>query len=567
MRLFADSDKPKYLFELYIKEIQSHAYTILFCIIIGTISTYIHARAAAIFSDLIDGFNNSGPSYLLSLCSLYIILSVIGFALGTITSYKRELMIYGTVASLHTTIINNIYQEPFYECGSKIKAELLHCISKGSERITFSFLSTPIVIISAFMGSCIAIITIDVIEIKLVIAGLLPAICLITLGTISYNYIKNATSAVVKSSIERMKILNSVIDNYIAIKSSSLETEIKDRYDVLQNNYYDTLIKRNLLASTIGIIRNLASPINIMSMFSICIIGIIDGNVTAGQIMATSIFNGIILSMLTPITGLITNMKINMPELMMIEKYLRPRNNTYIITNNINSSKLFLASNIRVQYPDSQYKLICDEFKIPESGLVTMKGDNGSGKSTFLRACALLLPPFEGHMNFKTNDNIDEKLWRTKIIYLTPDILVYTEQSIKRTFAQLYKTGDIMSEMSTKLRTRIDSIYNSLYDEITENYIATGSTLSRGQQSLATIIKMIGSEAQIALLDEVDVSLDQETKTIFCRIQDWWASTGKTSVIVSHSDISSILKQYRSIDMEYEINNVGSNTWHLDLVN
>ena len=159
----------------------------------------------------------------------------------------------------------------------------------------------------------------------------------------------------------------------------------------------------------------------------------------------------------------------------------------------------------------------------PEEKLLLI-GANGSGKTTFLRTIATLLPPTLGNMQlFGLNPHKDVEKIRSQIGFLSYKTGMYEDLSLVENlqfFARLYnKTVSI-----TDIHRYIQQVGLDLRPEGIKTY-------SAGMRQRATIALLLLKEPKLLLLDEPFSALDPKGVEDISRLL---AGMPASQIIVSH---------------------------------
>lgn len=165
------------------------------------------------------------------------------------------------------------------------------------------------------------------------------------------------------------------------------------------------------------------------------------------------------------------------------------------------------------------------DFTLPEGGALTLRGANGSGKSSLLRILAGLLAPTAGELRWDgTTVAEDPEAFHENLCYIGHGNAIKTVLSVEENlsfWAKLYppKNGD---EDLEDLLTRALECFS-----LTTLRDVPGRQLSSGQSRRLALARLITSPAAIWLLDEPSVGLDDRSvKRLEAAIAEHRASGG-----------------------------------------
>lgn len=169
----------------------------------------------------------------------------------------------------------------------------------------------------------------------------------------------------------------------------------------------------------------------------------------------------------------------------------------------------------------NSFSLTIDKGHFSESEIFVLLGQNGSGKSTFIRLFAGLIKP----------DNLES------LSFLESLSVSYKPQQIQAKF-----TGTVRQLLMSKLK----GLYNDPYfnneiikplkiESILDNQVLT---LSGGELQKVAIIVTLAKNTNIYLIDEPSAYLDSEQRIIVSKIiKRFILNTNKTAFIVEHDFI------------------------------
>lgn len=301
------------------------------------------------------------------------------------------------------------------------------------------------------------------------------------------------------NGIEQIKILNGRKTqlNKINIKSKAL---IK------------SAIRQNL--SIVSFMQGISFASDIITVGILALAGylIINKEITVGVYTAFSIYIGKILGVTQSVGTFEMTVK---PVCATIERikeflFLRSENNTDA---NILNERIYEIQfeNVSFGYDDNNLFLKNVTQKFVEGDSVLLLGENGSGKTTFIKLLAGLYEPLEGKILFNGKDflRLDKYDIRSKIGIVSQDIFLFRGSVIDNIlFGVREKNEKDVLELLKKfgLMNYIDRFPNGLNTEILQN----GVGVSGGQAQIIAFIRSIITKKDILILDEATSNLDQE---------------------------------------------------------
>jgi tungstate transport system ATP-binding protein len=168
-------------------------------------------------------------------------------------------------------------------------------------------------------------------------------------------------------------------------------------------------------------------------------------------------------------------------------------------------------------------------FSFDNSGIYALMGQNGSGKSTFLRLCALLEIPDEGEIIYWSGENIFTKdiELRRRITLLLPKIGVFNSSVFNNVAYGLRIRGTKDPEIQKRVNEAIEFV--GLNNKKNQNAL----TLSSGETQRLGIARALVIDPEIFFLDEPTASVDQQNKDIIEDIISNMKTEGKSIIVIT----------------------------------
>ncbi|GGA82748.1 ATP-binding cassette domain-containing protein [Ornithinibacillus halotolerans] len=169
-----------------------------------------------------------------------------------------------------------------------------------------------------------------------------------------------------------------------------------------------------------------------------------------------------------------------------------------------------------------------------EPGTITaLVGNNGSGKSTFLKLIMNLAKPEKGNIKvnniFTHGENED---WKNSVAYLPQTVLgwdAFTGNTLKELIKALYPNWD--EELFLKMVNLFEIPLNKKF-----------SKLSQGVQQKLNLALTLPRNAPLLLLDEPTYFMDIPSKKILMDLIVDWMEPGDRSIIIASHQIDDIRK-------------------------
>ncbi len=323
-------------------------------------------------------------------------------------------------------------------------------------------------------------------------------------------------NAIKELCVCREKSLGCFTENYsnnLLVKIYNLYDWINKRFRFVYQKEYKQSIKTNIIYSLNINITKLS--VNILIIFSWLAGGyyIRTGKGTIGDVVALTEYISILVSPFFYFGQFNNSLNEVYSSIERFEKEFA------IPNENINSGKMILEitdiliKNIVFQYEVGGFKLGIGEFHMRRGEIIGLKGKSGCGKTTFINLLIQLYHADQGtiYVNNENCKNLKLEDIRKHIGYVPQDSLFF-ETSIRENLFGNYRQKDI-----ERLAKKID-----IYQDIERihggfEYILkkNASNISGGQQKRIDILRVLLSDKDVIIFDEVTAMLDKKRRDEF----------------------------------------------------
>jgi ABC-type multidrug transport system fused ATPase/permease subunit len=211
--------------------------------------------------------------------------------------------------------------------------------------------------------------------------------------------------------------------------------------------------------------------------------------------------------------------------------------------------------NISFNYGDENKNIFKElNFKISTGEIVGLEGENGSGKSTFLKVLSGLIKPLKGEIiiDDKRLNNFENYNWQNNISYVEQNVFLFNDSILQNIILNEEKYNKKkLDEIITgiNLRDFIDLQDEGLNKIIDEN----NSNLSGGEKQKIAICRALYRNSKFILFDESLSNIDEKSVLI---IKDYLKSVKDIGIIIiSHkrSNLSFCDKVYNLKNKKFNI--------------
>jgi zinc transport system ATP-binding protein len=190
------------------------------------------------------------------------------------------------------------------------------------------------------------------------------------------------------------------------------------------------------------------------------------------------------------------------------------------------------VTNLSVHYP-GRIALDNVTLGIKSSSVVAILGSNGSGKSTFVKAC-LGIAPLQSGMVKIFGTEFSHFKERARLGYVPQRI--HDSMGIPATISEVVESGRLshgwLRRFTREDREKISHAIEvvGLIDRQNDSI----NTLSGGQYQRTLIARALASEPDLLFLDEPTAGVDLATQNVFAEALKHLVQGGTTVILVSH---------------------------------
>lgn len=165
-------------------------------------------------------------------------------------------------------------------------------------------------------------------------------------------------------------------------------------------------------------------------------------------------------------------------------------------------------------------------FTLLPTSLAVVRGGNGSGKTSLLKVIIGLISQTKGEV-FWNNININEDLnaFRQNVTYIGHGVALKPELTVMENlnfWCKIYKGEELLNAALQ-------------YFNLTNILDVPVSALSAGWQRRVDLVRLLLAKANLWLLDEPEINLDQEAKELLTNLVQVRIRDGGVVVIASHN--------------------------------
>jgi ATP-binding cassette subfamily C protein LapB len=351
---------------------------------------------------------------------------------------------------------------------------------------------------------------------------------------------KIMSQAKVGAALNNMKtgLLVEAVEGIETIKAGSGGWKFLSRWIGVNGNTIDSDLKMRSATESVGY---LSATVQQLSYAGLVVAGslvVMQGHMTMGALIASSILSGRILAPIMAIPGLLVQHAHAQAALEGLEKLYTLKTDHHGTDRPLVPSQIqghFALQDIKFAYGDNPPALVIPKLEIQPQERIAVLGPIGAGKSTLLRLLSGLYHPQEGRVLLDHLDlaHISRQVVSQYVGYLQQDHRLFQGTLRENLLIGFPDPGDD-ALLNAMRRTGMDRFVASHPKGLDRAIMEGGKGLSGGQKQLVAFTRLVLCSPSVMLLDEPTATMDDEQERRCLQVLAQEAQAGKSMVIVTH---------------------------------
>lgn len=312
------------------------------------------------------------------------------------------------------------------------------------------------------------------------------------------------------------------LSRWIGVNAQTIQSDLKSRGASESVSYFSAAIQQ----------------ISYALLVVVGAVVVIEGHMTQGALIASSILSGRILAPILAIPGLLVQYAHAKAALEGLEKLYQLKTDNHDIDAPLTPENLqgrYELTDIKFGYGDNPPVLTIPKLSIQKGERIVVLGPIGAGKSSLLRLLSGLYQPHGGQVTLDGLDlgHIHRQVLNQHVGYLQQDHRLFQGTLRDNLLIGMTDPGD-EAILSVMRRTGMDRLVASHPKGLERAIFEGGKGLSGGQKQLVAFTRLIMCQPAVYLLDEPTATMDEEQERRCLQLLTQEAQAGKTMVIVTH---------------------------------
>lgn len=297
-------------------------------------------------------------------------------------------------------------------------------------------------------------------------------------------------------------------------------------------------LKMRSATESVGYLSATIQQISYALLVAVGAILVMQGQMTMGALIASSILSGRILAPVMAIPGLMVQHAHAQAALQGIERIYQLKTDHHGVQSPLAPERLqghFKLEEVKFAYGDNPPALAVPALEIQPRDRIAILGPIGAGKSTLLRLLSGMYVPGAGRVLLDQLDmaHINRQVISQHIGYLQQDHRLFQGSLRENLLIGLPDPGDEHILQAMK-QTGMDRFVASHPRGLERPIAEGGKGLSGGQKQLVAFTRLVLCNPDVWLLDEPTASMDDEQERRCLGVLAQQAQQGKTLLIVTH---------------------------------
>jgi ATP-binding cassette, subfamily C, bacterial LapB len=333
-------------------------------------------------------------------------------------------------------------------------------------------------------------------------------------------------------------LLVEAVEGIETIKAGSGGWKFLSRWIGVNSKTIESDLKMRGATESVGYLSATVQQISYAALVVVGSVVVMQGHMTMGALIASSILSGRILAPIMAIPGLLVQHAHAQAALEGLEKLYTLKTDHHGTDSPLAPSLIhghYSLSDIKFAYGDNPPALVVSKLEIQPNERIAVLGPIGAGKSTLLRLLSGLYHPQAGKILLDNLDlaHINRQVVSQYVGYLQQDHRLFQGTLRENLLIGLPDPGDD-ALLAAMRRTGMDRFVASHPKGLERAIMEGGKGLSGGQKQLVAFTRLVLCGPCIMLLDEPTATMDEEQERRCLQVLAQEAQAGRSMVIVTH---------------------------------
>ena len=465
------------------------------------------------------------------------------YLIAFVTSYFQTQLMGGVgqriIFTLRNAIFNKIQQLPVAFFNENKAGDLISRVNNDTDKLNQFFSQALMQFIGNIVTMTGAGIFLLVINIKLGLATLVPALFILLFTRVCSPWVKQKNAENMKSTGGMSAEIQESLNNFKVIIAFNRRDYFRNRFDTANTYNYATAIGAGLANNIFLPVFGLFSSIAQLVVLSFGIYLITTGEFTVGLLVSYLSYATNFYNPLRQLATLWASFQVALAGWDRISQILALNSNLLTVANDeqLNSKGILAFQGVHFGYTDEKEILHNISFTMESGKTYALVGPTGGGKTTTASIMARLYDPLKGVVLLKGKDirsyTAEERAQKIGFILQEPFLFSGTVKENILYSNELYHGFSEEQFMAVLMEAKLEGLLSIFEKGLDTPVSAGGDSLSLGQKQLIAFMRAVLRKPELLILDEATANIDTITEQLLGQILAQLPAE-TTLVIIAH---------------------------------
>jgi len=465
------------------------------------------------------------------------------YLIAFVTSYFQTQLMGGVgqriIFTLRNAIFNKIQQLPVAFFNENKAGDLISRVNNDTDKLNQFFSQALMQFIGNIVTMTGAGIFLLVINIKLGLATLVPALFILLFTRLCSPWVKQKNAENMKSTGGMSAEIQESLNNFKVIIAFNRRDYFRNRFDTANKHNYTTAIGAGLANNIFLPVFGLFSSIAQLVVLSFGIYLITTGEFTVGLLVSYLSYATNFYNPLRQLATLWASFQVALAGWDRISQILALHSNLITVPNDeqLHSTGILAFQGVHFGYTDGKEILHNISFTMESGKTYALVGPTGGGKTTTASIMARLYDPVKGVVLLKGRDirsyTAEERAQKIGFILQEPFLFRGTVKENILYSNELYHDFSEEQFLAVLTEAKLEGLLSIFEKGLDTPVSSGGDSLSLGQKQLIAFMRAVLRKPELLILDEATANIDTITEQLLGQILAQLPAE-TTLVIIAH---------------------------------
>ena len=450
------------------------------------------------------------------------------YLIALVASYAQTRLMGGVGQRMLFTLRNSVFSKlqalPVAFFNANKAGDLISRVNNDTDKLNTFFSQSLMQFIGSLVTMIGAGIFLLIIHVRLGVAALLPALCILLFTYLVSPWVKRKTAATLKSTGTLSAEVQESLNNFKVTIAFNRRDYFRQRFDAVNRSNYATAVSSGLANNLLLPVYNFFSGLAQLIVLAYGIYLISEKDFSVGLLVSYLLYTTNFYNPLRQLASLWTSFQTALAGWDRISQILSLQSNLNFVENGESgaSSALMEFKNVCFGYEKDKEILHKVNLQLQEGKTYAFVGPTGGGKTTTASLIARLYDPSTGTVFLRGKDlrsyEADERTGKIGFILQEPFLFTGTVKD-----NLIYGNEQYQNYTDKQLETVIGEAHLDRLLSLFENGLTTavssnGDGISLGQKQLIAFMRAVLRNPDVLILDEATANIDTITEQLLDEI-------------------------------------------------